>query len=60
MSGVEVRIYEGFYPLKAIVEKTLFWEKNSEKNLEKDSPYVLLVIPGDEGLHTIVKLVHVQ
>ena len=39
--------------------------KNSEENLEKDSPYVLLVFPGDEGLHSIspqvfVKLVHVQ
>ena len=39
--------------------------KNSEKNLEKDSPYVLLVIPGDKGLHSmspqvVVKLVHVQ
>ena len=39
--------------------------KNSEKNLEKDSPYVLLVIPGDESLHSmspqvVVKLIHVQ
>ena len=39
--------------------------KNSEENLENDSPYVLLVFPGDEGLHSIspqvvVKLVHVQ
>ena len=38
--------------------------KNSEENLEKDSPYILLVIPG-EGLHSmspqvVVKLVHVQ
>ena len=39
--------------------------KNSEENLEKDSPYVLLMFPGDEVLHSIspqvvVKLVHVQ
>ena len=27
--------------------------KNSEENFEKDSPYVLLVIPGDEGLQSI-------
>ena len=39
--------------------------KNSEENLEKDSPYVLLMIPGDEGLHSmspqvVVELVHMQ
>ena len=38
---------------------------DSKENLEKDSPYVLLVIPGDEGLHSmspqvVVELVHVQ
>ena len=64
MSGVEVRRYVGFHPLKTIVENPVLG-KNSEENLEKDSPYVLLVIPGDEGLHSkspliVVKLVHVQ
>ncbi len=64
MSGVEVRRYVGFHPLKTIVEKPVLGN-NSEENLEKDSPYVLLVIPGDEGLHgmspqVVVELVHVQ
>ena len=64
MSGVEVRRYVGFHPLKTIVEKTVAGE-NSEENLEKDSPYVLLVFPGDEGLHgissqVVMKLVNVQ
>ena len=63
MSGVEVRRYVGFHPLKTIVEKPVMG-KNSEENLEKDSPYVLLMIPGDEGLHSmspqvVVELVHV-
>ena len=54
----------GFHPLKTIVEKPVMGN-NSEENLEKDSPYVLLMIPGDEGLqsmnpHVVVKLVHVQ
>ena len=36
--------------------------KNSEENLKKDSPYVLLEFPGDEGLHGISPhvVVHVQ
>ena len=64
MSGVEVRRYVGFHPLKTIVEKPVMG-KNSEENLEKDSPYVLLMIPGDKGLHSmspqvVVELVHVQ
>ncbi len=64
MSGVEVRRYVGFHLLKTIVEKPVLG-KNSEENLEKDSPYVLLVIPEDKGLHSmspqvVVKLVHVQ
>ena len=64
MSGVEVRRYVGFHPLKTIMEKPLLG-KNSEENLEKDFPYKLLVIPGDEGLHSmspqvVVVLVHVQ
>ena len=53
----------GFHPLKTIVEKPVLG-KHSEENLEKDS-YVLLVIPGDEGLHSmspqeVVKIIHVQ
>ena len=36
MSGVEVRRYVGFHPLKTIVEKPVLG-KNSEENLEKDS-----------------------
>ena len=64
MPGIEVRRYVGFHPLKTIVEKPV-GGINSEENLEKDSPYVLLVFPGDEGLHSIspqvvVELVHVQ
>ena len=35
----------GVSPTKTIVEKTRWWEK--------DSPYVLLVFPGEEGLHSI-------
>ena len=63
MSDVEVRRYVGFHPLKTIVEKPVLG-KHSEENLEKDS-YVLLVIPGDEGLHSmspqvVVKIIHVQ
>ena len=61
MPGVDVRVS----PTKPHRGKTRWWEKNSEENLEKDSPYVLLVFPGDEGLHRIspqvvVKLAHVQ
>ena len=63
MPDVDVRRYVGFHPLKTIVEKPLVG-KNSVEIL-KDSPYILLVLPGDEGLHgispkVIVKLVHVQ
>ena len=51
-------------PTKTIVEKPVLGN-NSEENLENDSPYVLLVIPVDKGLHSmspqvVVKLVHVQ
>ena len=54
----------GVSPTKNHRGKTVAGE-NSEENLEKDSPYVLLVFPGDEGLHSmspqvVVKLVHVQ
>ena len=54
----------GFTHLKTIVEKPVMG-KNSEENLENDSPYVLLMIPGDESLHSmspqvVVELVHVQ
>ena len=46
-------------------KKPVGGKKNSEENLKKDSPYVLLVLPGDEDLHSfspqvVVKLVHVQ
>ena len=40
--------------------KNPFLGKYSEENLEKDSPYVLLVIPGDEGLHSMSPQVVVE
>ena len=45
--------------------KTRRRAKNSEEILEIDSPYVLLVFPGNEGLHgfspqVVVKFVNVQ
>ena len=51
-------------PTKTIV-KNLSGGKKSEENLEKDSQCVLLVFPGDEGLHgigpqVVVKFVNVQ
>jgi len=42
----------GFHPLKPSGKRPVRG-KNSEENLEKNSPYVLLVFLGDQGLHGI-------
>ena len=46
----------GFHPLKTNRGKTRLradFGKNSEENLEKDSPYHLLMFTWDQGLHCI-------
>ena len=47
----------GFNNSKPIVKKSRRrndpWQKNSEENLEKDSPHVLFVFAWYEGLHCI-------
>ena len=45
-----------FHPLKTNRGKTrrrVDLGKNSEENLDKDSPYNLLMFTGDQGLHCI-------
>ena len=41
-------------------EKNPCWAKNSEKNLEKDSPYVLLVFAWNHSPHRVRSKVVVQ
>ena len=54
----------GFHPLKTIGKKPVDvatpWVKNSEENLDKDSPHVLLVFAWYEGLHCIRPEIVVQ
>ena len=59
-----VRRYVGFHPLKTNREKDPSPKrsraKNSEENLEKDSPHVLFVFAWYEGLHCIRPEIVVQ
>ena len=41
-------------------EKNPCWAKNSEENLEKDSPYVLLVFAGNQGPQRVRPKIVVQ
>ena len=43
----------GFHPLKTNREKDPCEAKNSEENLEKDSPYVLLVFAWNQSPHRV-------
>ena len=54
------RRYVGFYPLKTNREKDPWGVKNSEENLEKDSPYVLLVFAWNHSPHRVRSKVVVQ
>ena len=59
-----VRRYVGFHPLKTNREKIPSPKrsraKNSEENLEKDSPHLLFVFAWYEGLHCIRPEIVVQ
>ena len=59
-----VRRYVGFHPLKTNREKVPWPKrpraKNSEENLEKDSPHVLFVFAWYEGFHCIRPEIVVQ
>jgi hypothetical protein len=50
----------GFHPLKTNREKDPCGAKNSEENLEKDSPYVLLVFAWNQSPHRVGSKVVVQ
>ena len=67
MSNVDSVMHEvgcteicGFHPLKTNREKDPCGAKNSEENLENDSPYVLLVFAWNQSLHRVGSKVVVQ
>ena len=67
MSNVDSDVHEvgcteicGVSPLKTNREKVPCGAKNSEENLEKDSPYVLLVFAWNQSPHRVGSKVVVQ